>query len=412
MRHRAAGSAWNATARACRPTPGSSRPASRPSSSASTPWRRGSATPSRSRVCFSRGWPLMSSRGRRIDSPRRQGRGAFSPRQLVRPRPHRGHHAEGSRRRQSGRARHAATRGGSGATRAGSTTARGRSGAQGDGAAAMSRRRPAAACLAPALALALLATAPRASAQTPTIGDLTSRKVEVHRDTLASANASRAMENYRHFLELQNTDPKLRAEALRRLGDLNLDAGEMQRLEQEVTAVDLQGAEAIKLYTTLLKAYPDYARNDQVLYQLARAYETTGQSGQALGTLDRIVQRYPQSPQLDEVQFRRGELLFSDKRYADAERAYAAVIGRGAGSVFFQQSLYKRGWSLFKQSLAPESLPSFGGVLDQELGNGAGGKSVRLEKLKRADRELVEDTLRVMSITFSYNDDGAASLEQ
>ncbi len=274
----------------------------------------------------------------------------------------------------------------------------------------MSRRMLAAASLAPALALALLATAPRASAQT-TIGDLTSRKVEVHRDTAASANASRAMENYRHFLELQNTDPRLRAEALRRLGDLNLDAGEMQRLEQEVTTVDLQGAEAIKLYTTLLKAYPDYTRNDQVLYQLARAYETTGQSGQALGTLDRIVQRYPQSPQLDEVQFRRGELLFSDKRYADAERAYAAVIGRGAGSVFFQQSLYKRGWSLFKQSFAVESLPSFGGVLDQELGTGGGGKSVRLETLKRADRELVEDTLRVMSITFSYND-GAASLEQ
>jgi tetratricopeptide (TPR) repeat protein len=274
----------------------------------------------------------------------------------------------------------------------------------------MSRRTAAAASLAPALALALLAAGPRAAAQT-TIGDLTSRKVEVHRDTLASANASRAMENYRHFLELQNTDPKLRAEALRRLGDLNLDAGEMQRLEQEVTAVDLQGGEAIKLYTTLLKAYPDYTRNDQVLYQLARAYETTGQSGQALGTLDRIVQRYPQSPQLDEVQFRRGELLFSDKRYADAERAYAAVIGHGAGSVFFQQSLYKRGWSLFKQSLALESLPSFGGVLDQELGTRGGGKSVQLETLKRADRELVEDTLRVMSITFSYND-GAASLEQ
>src|SRR5213082_227574 len=280
----------------------------------------------------------------------------------------------------------------------------------------MSVRVPAAAAFAPALALALLAGTPAASAQSaptarqPTIGDLASRKVEVHRDTMVSANVSRAMENYRRFLELQNTDPKLRAEALRRLGDLNLDAGEMQRLEQEVTAVDLQGAEAIKLYTTLLKAFPDYARNDQVLYQLARAYETTGQSGQALGTLDRIVQRYPQSPQLDEVQFRRGELLFSDKRYADAERAYAAVIGRGAGSAFFQQSLYKRGWSLFKQSQALESLPSFGGVLDQELGAGR-GKSVRLETLKRADRELVEDTLRVMSITFSYND-GAASLEQ
>ena len=137
----------------------------------------------------------------------------------------------------------------------------------------------------------------QSNAPAPTITDLSKKKVEVHKDTPADANATKAMENYRHFLELQNTDPKLRAEAMRRLGDLNLDSGEIERMEQEVTAVDLQGAEAIKLYTTLLKAYPDYPRNDQVLYQLARAYETTGQPEQALATLDRIVQKYPQTPQ-------------------------------------------------------------------------------------------------------------------
>ncbi len=275
-------------------------------------------------------------------------------------------------------------------------------------------RRSGACLTPPLLAALLLAVAPaRAPAQQNpprTIGDLSSNKVEVHKDTPAAASASRAMENYRRFLELQNTDPKLRAEAMRRLGDLNLDAGEMERLQNEVTMVDLQGAEAIKLYTTLLKAYPNYARNDQVLYQLARAYETTGQPEPALATLDRIVQRYPQSPQLDEVQFRRGELLFSAKRYKEAEQAYAAVIGHGPSSAFYQQSLYKDGWSLFKQSLTLESLPSFGGVLDRVLG-ATPGKPVRLESLKRADRELVEDTLRVMSITFSYNE-GAATLEQ
>jgi TolA-binding protein len=258
--------------------------------------------------------------------------------------------------------------------------------------------------LAPAALRAQSSTAPA------TIGDLTKHKVEVHKDTPAAASATKAMENYRRFLELQNTDPKLRAEAMRRLGDLNLDAGELERLEHEVTQVDLQGAEAIKLYTTLLKAYPDYPRNDQVLYQLARAYETTGQPDQALATLDRVVAQYPQTPHIDEVQFRRGELLFSSKRYADAERAYAAVIGHGGASGFYLQSLYKHGWSMFKQSQTLESLPSFGGVLDRTLGSNP-AKPVRLESLKRGDRELVEDTLRVMSIAFSYND-GAASLEQ
>src|SRR6185503_17228191 len=111
-----------------------------------------------------------------------------------------------------------------------------------------------------------------------------------------SSSSSKAMENYRRFLELQKTDPQLRAEALRRLGDLNLEAGELERMEKEVTQIDLAGSEAIKLYTSLLKSYPDYPRNDQVLYQLARAYETTGQPEQALATLDRVVREYPKAP--------------------------------------------------------------------------------------------------------------------
>ena len=245
----------------------------------------------------------------------------------------------------------------------------------------------------------------------PTISDLNTRAVAVQTGTLPQASAAKAMDNYRRFLELQETDPKLRAEALRRLGDLNLEAGEFERMEKEVTQVDLQGAEAIKLYSTLLKAYPNYPRNDEVLYQLARAYETTGQGEQALATLDRVVKSYPQSRQLDEVQFRRGELLFSAKRYQEAQKAYEVPIARGPTSAFYEQSLYKHGWSLFKQSANDASLFSFAALLDAKLGANAAARPVRLEDLKRADRELVEDTLRVMSITLSYLD-GAASLDE
>jgi cellulose synthase operon protein C len=262
------------------------------------------------------------------------------------------------------------------------------------------------------LIVALLGAAVAQAADKPkTIKDLQSRPVEVKKDAPVSSNSSRAMDNYRRFLELQKTDPQLRAEALRRLGDLNLEAGELERMEKEVGSIDLQGGEAIQLYTTLLKAYPKYPRNDQVLYQLARAYETTGQPEQALGTLDRIVRGYPSSPQMDEVQFRRGELLFSAKRYAEAEDAYAVAISRGTKSAFYEQSLYKHGWSLFKQSQIEESLPSFAGVLDEKLLGGRGGKkAARPEDLKRADRELVEDAMRVMSITFS-DLDGAETLD-
>src|SRR6187399_3561571 len=245
-----------------------------------------------------------------------------------------------------------------------------------------------------------------------TIGDLSARPVVVQPDQKVEASASRAMDNYRRFLELQKTDPQLRAEALRRLADLNMEAGEGERMQGEATTLDMQGAEAIKLYTSLLKSYPDYPRNDQVLYQLARAYETTGQPEKALNTLDEVLRRYPRSPQMDEVQFRRGELLFSAREYRKAQDAYQYVVTKGDKAAFLSQSLYKHGWSLFKQGLNDESLPSFAGVLDRTMLTKDTHALIPLEKLPRASRELADDTLRVMAVTFSYNDDSVGAIDQ
>jgi tetratricopeptide (TPR) repeat protein len=244
-----------------------------------------------------------------------------------------------------------------------------------------------------------------------TIGDLASRPVVIQPDQKVEASAARAMDNYKRFLELQKTDPQLRAEALRRLGDLNMEAGEGERFANDASSIDAQGAEAIKLYTSLLKSYPDYPRNDQVLYQLARAYETTGQPEKALATLDDVVRRYPRSPQMDEVQFRRGELLFSGKDYRNAQNAYQYVVSKGDKAPFLTQSLYKHGWSLFKQGLNDESLPSFAGVLDRALLS-KDKKLVPFDKLNRANRELSDDTLRVMAVTFSYDDDSVAAIDR
>jgi len=256
------------------------------------------------------------------------------------------------------------------------------------------------------------AATPPAKKKEKTIGELTSRPVVVQPDQKVEASSARAMDNYRRFLELQKTDPQLRAEALRRLGDLNMEAGEGERMAGEASSIDLQGAEAIKLYTSLLKSYPDYPRNDQVLYQLARAYETTGQPEKALNTLDEVLRRYPRSPQMDEVQFRRGELLFSAREYRKAQDAYQYVVTKGDKAAFLSQSLYKHGWSLFKQGLNDESLPSFAGVLDRTMLAKDTHALIPLEKLPRASRELADDTLRVMSVTFSYNDDSVDAIDQ
>ena len=208
-------------------------------------------------------------------------------------------------------------------------------------------------------------------------------------------------------------DPQLRAEAMRRLADLELEATEAQQLTENIDALNHAGYEsAVSLFHQLLEMYPDFRRNDTVLYQLARAYEIAGETDDALRTLNELVERYPATPIIDEVQFRRGEMLFLRKNYVDAEIAYQSVVNSGDRSRFYEQSLYKLGWAQFKLAMHEDSLIPFFELLDRKIADieiKEGDK--RLEQLSRAERELVEDTFRVLSISFSYMD-GADSINE
>jgi len=245
-----------------------------------------------------------------------------------------------------------------------------------------------------------------APSQPATLKDLVGKQVVVKPEPPHDVDLVKTMESYRRFLDLNSGDAELRAEALRRLGDLHLESSESRRIERELeTNEELQADEAITLYSALLKTYPHYERNDSVLYQLARAYEQTTQSDKALATLDRLVAQYPRSRYVDEAQFRRGELLFSAGRYVDAQRAYEAAIKFGSNSEFYSQSQYKHGWSLFKQGENEACLDSFAAVLDRVLVSKSDPNAlVDVDSLSRPNRELVDDTFRVMSIAFSYVD--------
>jgi tetratricopeptide (TPR) repeat protein len=262
----------------------------------------------------------------------------------------------------------------------------------------------AAPCLLLALAPAICTAADVKPA--PTIKDLDNQPVEIKNDPPPNVDAAKTMESYKRFLDLNAGDAALRAEALRRLGDLNLESSESERIERELVSNEgLRATEAIHLYSALLKAYPKYERNDAVLYQLARAYELNVQPEKALASLDQLVAQYPGSRYIDEAQFRRGEILFTDKSYVKSQAAYEAVIKIGASSAFYNQSLYKHGWSLFKQGENERSLDSFASVLDSVLlSKRDPNEMVDIDSLSRPNRELVEDTFRVMSITFSYLD--------
>jgi tetratricopeptide (TPR) repeat protein len=242
----------------------------------------------------------------------------------------------------------------------------------------------------------------RSHRQSGTLAELGARTAPLQRELPVTADALQAAEGYRAFLALPDGDPALRAEALRRLGDLQLAAAEAD----ENNAATLAAA-AVAAYATLLQQHPQAPGLDAATYQLARAHELSGDVDRSIATLDAFVTQHPDSRHYAEAQFRRGEALFAAGRYPEAERAYAAVLARGGDSEFIDASLYKQGWAFFRVGQDEASWQSFLGLIDRLLADGQGAR--RADTLSRPQRELLDDSLRALSISFMQGD-GEASL--
>ena len=267
--------------------------------------------------------------------------------------------------------------------------------------------------LAPAvIAAALLAACSSFSKKEPeplTLKSLASREYPVQPDAGVKPDEEAAARAYQEFLAAAPREPQ-KQEALRRLGDLEMDRVDSRMATGEASGAAADYRAAILRYQDFLKTYPSDPGNDRVLYQLARAYELSGDLETSLKTLDRLMQAYPATRYRDEAQFRRGELLFTLRDYPNAEKAYALTMQGDRASPFQERSLYMQGWSQFKQGRLEDSLQSFFRVLDLKLaGRGNESDLEKVPGLTRADRELVEDTFRVMSLSFS-NLQGPASI--
>lgn len=197
---------------------------------------------------------------------------------------------------------------------------------------------------------------------------------------------------------LAETDQEFEA---RTTGELELGSeADAQSLDLPDSTVDpaLAGPmEAIAIYKRILEEYPSYERSDQVLYQLARAYDEVGQPEEAMAVMEQMTERYPYSRYLDEVNFRRGEFLFTRKQYRAAEDAYSAIIAMGAGSSYYELALYKLGWTLYKQEFYEEALHQYIALLDYKLSIGYDFDESHAED----DERRVADTYRVISLSFS-----------
>jgi tetratricopeptide (TPR) repeat protein len=167
-----------------------------------------------------------------------------------------------------------------------------------------------------------------------------------------------------------------------------------------IARTDVEAAgplEAIALYNRLLTEYPSYQNSDQVLYQMARAYDELGRTEAAMETMERLIRSNPNSAHYDEVQFRRGEYFFTRRKFRDAENAYTAIINLSARSSYYELALYKLGWTFYKQDLYEEALDKYMALLDFKVSGGYDFDKAHEEE----DERRVADTFRVISLSFS-----------
>ena len=222
-----------------------------------------------------------------------------------------------------------------------------------------------------------------------------------------SLQRENAIKNYTEYLEKAQSKA-FANNALRRLADLELESGETflsQENNNDINTGKKTLQSAVKHYNTYLDTYTDNQDNDLVLYQLSKAYSLLGEQEKSLETMDKIVARYPASLYMDEIQFRRAEILFSYGEYAAAEAAYQFIVSTKPESNLFEKSRYKLGWSQFKQAKYSDSLDTFFAVLDSKRTAGIITDSNINPEAIDVDKSFANDVLRIVSITLSYNTD-------
>jgi len=241
-----------------------------------------------------------------------------------------------------------------------------------------------------------------------TLRDMKSRDIIVDVTTPVDVDLDDAIKYYRELLEF-DIDNRYRIRAMKRLADLELEAGEQREMiDRAILSVgEMEEYErSVETYHDLLATYSDYSDNDMVLYQLARAYERMGMMEESMEALTQLVELYPSSPLYDEVQFRRGEAYFIEGEFEKSADAYQSVIQYGEASRFFYLSLHKHGWNQLKLDRYEAALDSFFALLDMKLGTMIMGEVPYSDfDVEQTEQELIDDTLYATALVFSYIND-------
>ena len=106
---------------------------------------------------------------------------------------------------------------------------------------------------------------------------------------------------------------------------------------------ELYRSEAIKLYQSILKNYPRYPRNDEVLFNLAYNMYETDRKKEGVALYWELIKKYPQSRFVPDAYLQMGEHFFNSNQVFKAQKAYQKAFEEGDDRVK-PFALYKLAW--------------------------------------------------------------------
>lgn len=256
-----------------------------------------------------------------------------------------------------------------------------------------------------------------------TLGDLYFEPLPLDHTPLAQPETKTMRDAYKALLDVVG-DPQTKQIVQYRLADLEVSLAEQKQenglpIDSAPSSANQSSLKPQKLfdlaitqYQQLLLDHPQNPDNVEVLYQLAKAYEQQGQMQDSFVTLQRLLQQFPDNIYLAEIHFRMGEVEFNRVSYPLAIKAYNKVLEQGEQNPYYGTAAYMLGWSYFKNEQQGEALIAFTTLLDHQLPNEIVAKGMlsqvdsqaQIERLPMGEKRLVNDTIRIMSLLFSYLD--------
>ncbi|MBF0432286.1 MAG: tetratricopeptide repeat protein [Fibrobacteria bacterium] len=153
-----------------------------------------------------------------------------------------------------------------------------------------------------------------------------------------------------------------------------------------------ENAQFEKLWTYLLKEYPDSEFTPMGLYYLGCA-QLDQDDPNGVDALEAYIANYSKHRHYQHAMIRLGEYYYNHQRFEDAKKLFARTL-RFPDSKYFNQALYLESWTFYSEGNFNKALKGFSYILNV----------LRLEKEGRMRSPLLDEVIRMLSICFAEID--------